>query len=188
MNLDQVAGMVGESSRVIGGLREDAAVIAAMGKGLVACLGKGGTVFTAGNGGSASEALHMAEELTGRYKGNRRPLPAVALVADATALTCIANDFGFENVFSRQLLALGRPGDFAVFFTTSGKSENILKALAVAKERKINTICLLGKDGGAMAGKCDHEIIIRSESTARIQEAHQVIMHVLLEIIEESFG
>lgn len=173
---------------VVGGLRKHAGRIGAIGDALVTCLRRGGTILTAGNGGSAAEALHMAEELTGRYRSNRRPLPAVCLAADATAITCIGNDFGFGEIFARQLEALGRPGDVAVLFSTSGKSENLVKALAAAGKRRVKTVCLLGRDGGRMAGEGDCEIIVDSQSTGRIQEAHQVIMHLLLEIVEEKFG
>ena len=105
-------------------------------------------MFTCGNGGSAAEALHLAEELTGRYKINRAALRAISLCADPTALTCIANDFGFEQVFARQLEALGRAGDLLVVFSTSGKSPNLLRVLEVAKRLNISTLGLLGRDGG----------------------------------------
>jgi D-sedoheptulose 7-phosphate isomerase len=188
MKGQQIQKSIAESARVVAALRKQAGRIEAIGCELVSCLQRGGTVFTAGNGGSAAEALHMAEELTGRYRSNRRPLPAVCLAADATAITCIGNDFGFGEIFKRQLEALGRPGDVAILFTTSGKSENLLKALAAAGKRGVKTICLLGRGGGRMAGKGDWEIIVGSQSTGRIQEAHQVIMHLLLEMIEEAFG
>lgn len=188
MKRQQIQKTIAESARVVASLKKQTGRIQAIGEELIACLNSGRTILTAGNGGSAAEALHMAEELTGRYRSDRRPLSAVCLAADATAITCISNDFGFAEVFKRQLEALGRPGDVAVFFTTSGESENLLRALSVAKKRGLKTVCLLGRGGGRMAGKGDHEVIVASQSTGRIQEAHQVIMHLLLEIIEEGFG
>ena len=120
----------------------------------------GGTVFTCGNGGSAAEALHLAEELTGRYKINRAALRAISLCADPTALTCIANDFGFEQVFARQLEALGRAGDLLVVFSTSGKSPNLLRVLEVAKRLNISTLGLLGRDGGPALAHFTHALVI----------------------------
>ena len=120
----------------------------------------GGTLFTCGNGGSTADALHLAEELIGRYRANRRPLPALCLAADPTALTCIANDFGYEQIFSRQLAALAHPGDVLVCLSTSGASANIVNALRVGRECGVHAIALLGKDGGAARGLADQEVII----------------------------
>ena len=131
--------------------------------------------------------MHMAEEFVGRYRTNRRSLPAICLNADATALTCIANDFGYDEVFSRQVEGLGVKGDILVGFTTSGNSPNILRAFAVAKARDIQTVALTGKDGGKAKGNVDFEIIVGSQDTARIQEAHAVVMHALLEVVEREF-
>jgi len=142
----------------------------------------------AGNGGSAAEAMHMAEELVGRFRSDRAPLPAVALAADGTALTCIANDFGFDRVFSRQVEALGKPGDVLVLFSTSGNSRNLLLALDAARGMQMRTVCLLGRDGGQMRGKGTIELVVGVQPTARIQEAHQLIMHLILEEIEQEFG
>lgn len=188
MKREQILNDIAESGRVVAGLRKHAGRIGEIGSALVACLKQGGTILTAGNGGSAAEALHMAEELTGRYRSNRRPLAAICLAADPTAITCIGNDFGFAEIFKRQIEALGRAGDVAIFFTTSGKSRNLVKALEAAGRRGVTTVCLLGRGGGRMAGKGDFEIVVDSQSTGRIQEAHQVIMHLLLEIVEEQLG
>jgi D-sedoheptulose 7-phosphate isomerase len=177
-----------ESAATIAGLAGQAEAIAAACAMAVRALKSGGKILTAGNGGSAAEALHMAEELTGRYRANRRALPAISLVADPTALTCIGNDFGFERVFSRQVEALGRRGDVLVLFSTSGMPANLIAALAAARKRGVKTICLLGKGGGAMAGKGDGEIIVTGATTERIQEAHQVIVHAILDAIEAAFG
>lgn len=148
-------------------------------------LSTGGTLFTCGNGGSAAEALHLAEELTGRYRSNRRPLRAICLCADPTALTCIANDFGFEQVFARPLAALGRPGDALVVFSTSGRSANLVAALAAARACGMRTIGLLGGDGGACLSLCDVAITVSGIDGAAVQEAHQMVMHAICESLED---
>ncbi|MEI6972994.1 MAG: SIS domain-containing protein [bacterium] len=188
MKRQHIDKIIAESGRVVAGLSKQSSLIVEIGDGLVACLKGGGTIFTAGNGGSAAEALHMAEELSGRYRSDRRPLPGVCLAADVTALTCIGNDFGFNDIFKRQLEALARPGDAVILFSTSGRSENMIRTLKEAARLGVKTVCLLGRGGGKMAGRGDHEIIVASDVTGRIQEAHQVVMHLLLEIIEEEFG
>ena len=144
----------------------------------------GGVLYTAGNGGSATDAQHLAEELIAHYRSNRRALPAIALSADSSVLTCIGNDFGFESVFSRQVEALVRPGDLLLVFTTSGNSPNIVAALQAARQRGGKTIALLGKTGGACHGLADLELIVASENTARIQEAHLQILHYICEVVE----
>ena len=146
----------------------------------------GGKLYTAGNGGSATDAQHLAEELIARYRKNRRALPAIALTADSSVLTCIGNDFGFESLFSRQVEALIGPGDILLVFSTSGNSPNIVAALRAAKERGGTTIALLGKDGGACRGLADYELIVASENTARIQEAHLQVLHYVCEVVEET--
>ncbi|HMQ33055.1 MAG TPA: SIS domain-containing protein [Chloroflexaceae bacterium] len=144
----------------------------------------GRTLFTCGNGGSAADAIHLAEELVGRYRGDRRPLAAVCLNADVGALTCIANDFGYEQVFARQLRALARPGDLLVAFSTSGGSPNIGLALEAARACGAVSVALLGKDGGAARGLADHAIVVPSANSARIQEVHGLILHALCEEVE----
>ena len=185
---DQIKQSIERSADTIRGLAAQAPAIARIGEVIVSALRAGGKVLTAGNGGSAAEALHMSEELVGRFLSNRRSLPAVALVADPTALTCIGNDFGFDEIFRRQVQGLGRPGDVLVLFSTSGKGENLQRALAEARARGLTTISLLGRNGGPMAGKSDYELIVPGQETARIQEAHQVVMHILLEIVERAFA
>lgn len=176
------------SAAVIAGLRQQAPAIASLARLFVATLRAGGKVLTAGNGGSAAEALHMSEELVGRFLGNRPSLPAVCLAADPTALTCIANDFGYDCVFSRQVEGLGRRGDLLVVFSTSGNAENLSRAIDAAKRLGVKTAALLGRDGGKLAGRADVELIVRSAETARIQEAHQVLLHLLLEHVEREFS
>jgi D-sedoheptulose 7-phosphate isomerase len=150
-----------------------------------ACLAAGNKVLACGNGGSAADAMHLAEELTGRYSRDRRSLPGISLAADATTLTCIANDYGFDHVFSRQVEGLGKPGDFLAVFSTSGNSPSILNALAAAKKGGLKTFALLGKDGGKAKGQADFEIVVPARNTARIQELHTWVVHVLLEQAED---
>lgn len=159
-------------------------VIASMGEAILATLAKGGKILSAGNGGSAADAMHIAEELVSRFKSNRCSLPALALVADCTVLTCIGNDFGFDYVFSRQIESLGKPGDLLSVFSTSGNSKNLVLALQAAKKNQMTTLSFLGKDGGAMKGLADIEWIVPSPITARIQELHTWALHVLMEIVE----
>jgi len=151
---------------------------------LLETLGQGGKVLTAGNGGSAADAMHMAEELTGRYRGDRRSLPGIALTADGTLLTCIANDYGYDEVFARQIEGLGRPGDLLVLFSTSGKARNLSRALETAQTIGLRVLALLGRDGGPLAGQADVEVIVPAQQTERIQEVHQIILHLLLEAVE----
>src|SRR5262249_49336187 len=141
--------------------------VRAAGEAVLDCLVHGRKVLSCGNGGSAADALHLAEELVGRYKSNRAALAAICLNADVTALTCIGNDYGYEHVFSRQVEALGRRGDVLVGFTTSGNSPNVLAAFRRAKELGLTTVFLGGKDGGLARGLCSHEIIVPSLTTPR---------------------
>jgi D-sedoheptulose 7-phosphate isomerase len=128
--------------------------------------------------------MHLAEELVGRYRRERPSWPAICLNADPTLLTCIANDYGFEAVFSRQVEGLGKSPDILICFTTSGNSINILRALDAGKACGLKTVALLGKDGGKAKGKADWELIVESTDTARIQEAHTFLLHALLERVE----
>jgi len=146
----------------------------------------GGIIATCGNGGSAAEALHLAEELVGRYRSDRAPLRALCLNADPTALTCIANDFGFSEIFARQVRGLLRRGDCLVVFSTSGRSENLLRALTAARELGVVTIGLLGRDGGDALRLCTHALVVSANDSAHIQEAHQVLMHFVCESFEAS--
>jgi D-sedoheptulose 7-phosphate isomerase len=151
-------------------------------------LTQGKTIFWCGNGGSASESSHLAVELIGRFKNNRRPLPSVSLNSDTSAITCIANDFGYDEIFSRQLEGLAKPGDVLVVLSTSGKSENILRALRKSKDLGVISIALLGKGGGPAANLANHSIIIESSETARIQELHLLIGHTFCEFAEMEMG
>ncbi len=154
---------------------------------LIETLQNGNKVLSAGNGGSAAEAMHLAEELSGRYKHNRRALPALALCADGTALTCIGNDYGFDKVFSRQVEAFGVKNDLLVLFSSSGNSANLREAISQARSQGLKIISLLGHGGGAIHGLSDVELTIPETASAHVQEAHQVILHMLLETVDPVF-
>jgi D-sedoheptulose 7-phosphate isomerase len=147
-------------------------------------LENGNKILLAGNGGSAADAQHLAAEFVGRYVKHRNSLPAIALTTDTSALTAIANDFGFEHVFSRQLEGLTRQGDVFIAISTSGNSPNIIQAVHTAKAKGITTIGLLGRDGGALQSLVDFPITVPSEVTARIQEMHILIGHMVCEWVE----
>ncbi|MCH2148024.1 MAG: SIS domain-containing protein [Phycisphaerales bacterium] len=155
-----------------------------IGNALLERLESSGVLYTAGNGGSAAQALHMAEELIGRYRGDRSPLPAICLNADSTALTCIANDYGYDSVFARQCHALLKPDDVLLVMTTSGRSDNLIEALQAARDAGAMTIGLLGGTGGPCQDLCDHPILVNSDDSAFIQDAHQVLIHLLCELAE----
>jgi len=144
---------------------------------------KGNKVLIAGNGGSMTDAMHFAEELTGRFCKDRKALPAISL-ADPSHITCVGNDYGFDCIFSRGVEAFGKEGDFFIGLSTSGNSPNIIKAVTTAKENGMKTILLLGKDGGKLKGCADFEFIIPGATSDRIQEIHMFILHVLVEGIE----
>lgn len=144
----------------------------------------GRTVFICGNGGSAADAQHFAAELTGRYCQERRSYAGIALTVDTSALTAIANDYGYECVFSRQLEGLGKHGDVLIAISTSGTSPNIIEALKTAKEKGMKTIALSGKDGGKLAAMADIALVVPSDTTARIQEAHIFLLHSFCEGLE----
>ena len=151
-------------------------------------LDSGRKVMFCGNGGSAADSQHLASEFTGRFINDRRPLAAIALTTDSSALTCISNDYSFDEVFSRQLLGLGREGDCLVAISTSGNSRNVLKAAEAARATGIHTIGLLGRDGGKLGALCEVAIIVPSPSTARIQEAHSFIGHTMCALVEQALG
>lgn len=145
----------------------------------------GGKLLIAGNGGSAADAQHIAAELTGRFRRERKPLPALALHGNTSALTAIGNDYGYEHVFARELAAHARPGDVFLAISTSGNSKNILRAIEAAHQNKIMVIGLTGESGGAMRTACDLCLRVPSKTTARIQEMHITIGHAICELLEE---
>ena len=148
----------------------------------------GGKVMFCGNGGSAADSQHLASEFTGRFVDDRRPLAGLALSTDSSALTCIANDYAFDQVFERQLRGLGRSGDVLVAISTSGKSANVLRAVHAARDIGVGVIGLLGRDGGPLKPLCDVALVVPSDTTARIQEAHIFIGHTLCALVEEALG
>lgn len=154
---------------------------------LVDTLRNGGVVFACGNGGSALQAQHLAAELVGRFRRERRPLPSLALTADSGAVTGIANDYGYEEVFARQVAGLGKSGDLLVLLSTSGASVNILRACGAARERGMRTVALT-REGGPLAASADLALAVPSENTARIQECHLLLIHLLCERIDAEFG
>lgn len=153
---------------------------------ILAAVRGGGKILVCGNGGSAADAQHFAAEFLCRYKNDRRPLAAVALTVDTSALTAIANDYGFEYVFARQVEALGAHGDVLVAITTSGKSPNVLRAMDAAKKKELKIVALTGARGGALDGLADVAIKIPSEETARVQEMHELVIHAWCEFVDEN--
>lgn len=166
------------------GLEAHAESIAALGARYAATFRAGGTVFFAGNGGSAAAAQHVAAEYVVRYRTTRRALRAVALTTDSSALTAAGNDLGFEQVFSRQVEALGKPGDLLVLHSTSGQSANLLRAAETARRTGVSVVALLGGDGGPLRGLVDQALVVPATETSRIQELHLAVEHLIVELVE----
>jgi D-sedoheptulose 7-phosphate isomerase len=164
----------------------NAGLLVAAGTRIAECLRGGGKVLTFGNGGSAADAQHLAGELVGRFLRDRAALSAIALTTDSSVTTAIANDMGYDAVFRRQVEAHGRPGDVAVGITTSGRSPNVVQALQLARERGLVTLGLTGGGGGRLVGAVDYLIDVPHAETARIQEVHTMVVHVLCQIVEEA--
>jgi D-sedoheptulose 7-phosphate isomerase len=158
------------------------------GERLASCLREGGKLMLCGNGGSAADCQHIAAEFTGRFIHDRRPLAAMALSTDTSALTCIANDYSFDEVFARQVEALGRAGDCLLAISTSGNSANVIRAAEAAQRAGMVVIGLLGRDGGRLAALCDLPIVVPENTTARIQEAHIFIGHTICGLTEQALG
>lgn len=144
---------------------------------------KGNKVLICGNGGSNCDALHFAEEFTGRFRGDRKALPAIA-ISDSSHITCVGNDYGFDYIFSRGVEAYGKEGDMFFGISTSGNSPNVIKAVEAAKKLGMKTCVLLGKDGGKLKGMCDYEFIIPGKTSDRIQEIHMMVLHIIIEGVE----
>ncbi|MGL5541951.1 MAG: D-sedoheptulose 7-phosphate isomerase, partial [Fusobacteriaceae bacterium] len=152
-------------------------------KALAEVFNKGDKVLICGNGGSNCDAQHFAEEFTGRFRKERRPLPALA-ISDSSHITCVGNDYGFDYIFSKGVEAFGKPGDMFIGISTSGNSANVIKAVESAKKIGMKTVLLLGKDGGKLRGMCDYEFIVPGETSDRIQEIHMAILHIVIEGVE----
>jgi D-sedoheptulose 7-phosphate isomerase len=151
---------------------------------LVSLYETGGRVYTFGNGGSAADAQHFAAELVGRYERERRPLAAQSLAVDPSAVTCIGNDYAFDELFARQVQAFARPGDVVIGFTTSGRSANVVRGLAAAREVGATTVLFGGGDGTAAAEHADHALVVPSSTTARVQEMHLLLLHLVIEQVD----
>ncbi|MBN1542999.1 D-sedoheptulose 7-phosphate isomerase [candidate division KSB1 bacterium] len=161
--------------------------IARIAEVIIAAMQAGGKLLFCGNGGSAADAQHFAAEMVGRLKRDRDPLPALALTTDSSILTAVGNDYSYEQVFSRQVYALGQPGDVLIVFSTSGQSANLRQAIAQARKKQMTSIALLGKSGGAIQHEVDHAIVIPDTVSQRIQEVHITIIHVWCDLIEDTF-
>jgi D-sedoheptulose 7-phosphate isomerase len=167
---------------------EKAGLVVALGNRIATTLRAGGKVLTFGNGGSAADAQHLAAELVGRYMKDRPAWPAIALTTDTSILTSVANDFGYESVFRRQVEALGRPGDVAIGISTSGRSPNVLAALDKAREMGLVTVAMTGPGGGTIAGRVDYLVDVPHPSTPRIQEVHGLVVHLLCQVVEDAMA
>lgn len=189
--MSRLAQHLAEGAELLSRVLADEALLAEVDRAgdiLVSCLKAGGKILSAGNGGSHCDAMHFAEELSGRYRDNRPALGALA-ISDPSHITCVGNDYGFEFIFSRQVEALGRAGDVFFGISTSGNSANILAAARAAKERGMQVILLMGKDGGKMRGLADAEIIVPHFGYAdRIQEIHIKFIHALIDHVEIGLG
>ena len=171
---------------VLGAFIKDEKNFVTMGKiatELAAAYKNGKKSLIAGNGGSNCDAMHFAEEFTGRFRKERPALPSIS-ISDSSHITCVGNDYGFDAIFSKGVEAFGQEGDFFLGLSTSGNSKNIIEAVKTAKERGLKTVALLGKDGGQLKGMCDYEFIINAKTSDRVQEVHMMILHVIIEGVE----
>jgi D-sedoheptulose 7-phosphate isomerase len=184
MTAELLTGQLDDHARLAEAMHAQLPAIQAVADELIARLSRGGVLYTFGNGGSAADAQHLAGELVGRYKRERRPLPAVALVGDAAVTSCIANDYSYDDVFARQLTALARPGDVAVGFSTSGTSPSVLKGLAAARARGTCSVAMTSSRGAALAADADLAVVVPATETARIQEMHLVALHLISELVD----
>ena len=187
-NQERIGDFIAQAASTVFSLENQADTIAAIRELCVRTLRRRRTILTCGNGGSAAEAMHLAEELTGQYDKPRRALPAFCLCSDASAMTCIANDWDFTFVFSRQVEALARPGDMLILFTTSGNSVNCFRAAKAMKKVGGKVVGLLGKGGGKVRPLCDLALIVDSAMTNHIQEAHQVVLHLILDAVDAEYA
>jgi D-sedoheptulose 7-phosphate isomerase len=182
------AESIREHLRCVEALREQIPTLDAIAAMFIECLQHGGTLYLCGNGGSAADCQHVAGEFVGRFLRERRPLPAIALTTDTSVLTAIGNDYGYEQVFSRQVLAIAKPGDVVVGISTSGKSPNVLAAIAAAKQRKARTLAFTNAGDNSLAAQCDLAFRAPSLHTPRVQELHFLAWHLLCDKVEEAFA
>ena len=167
---------------------ENLALIGKIAETIISSLKKEGKVIIFGNGGSAADSQHMAAELVGRFKKERKGIPAIALTTNTSTISALSNDYGYDIIFKRQVEALGKAGDTAIGISTSGAAKNVIQAMALAKEMGLETIALTGKGGGELKGISKLALVVESADTARIQEAHILIIHILCELIEDSLS
>lgn len=182
-----ISKKIGEHIKVIEAVLPFASQIGELGELIVGSLKGGGKVIWMGNGGSAADSQHLAAELVGRFARERRALASVALTTDTSILTAVGNDYGYDKIFARQVDALCNPGDVVIGISTSGNSPNVLEAMSIARERDARTIGFTGADGGRMRDLVEHCVRVPSKETARIQEAHIMIGHLLCDWVEASF-
>lgn len=183
---DHLQAGLAEASSLIDWFRTDQQVLATvtqMADAVVGCLRSGGRILTCGNGGSMCDSMHFAEELSGRYRKDRPALAAMAM-SDPSHLTCVGNDFGFDQVFARAVEAWGKSGDVLIGFSTSGNSPNVIRAVEKARSLKMKTIGLLGRDGGKLRPLCDLAIVVPAQTSDRIQEIHIKVVHLVIELVE----
>jgi len=183
-----ITNLIKEGQKTTGALlsKEILEPIEAAAKCIINSLKNGGKVIVFGNGGSAADSQHMVAELVGRFKKERKAMPAIALTANTSTITALSNDYGYEASFKRQIEALGKKGDVAIGISTSGTSQNIALALNQAGQMGLKTVALAGKGGGRVKGLVDEAIVVKSDNTPRIQEAHILIIHILCELIEDA--
>jgi len=185
--LSRIKGILEESAKLKMGLIKQAPLIDKIASAMISTLKKGGKIIVFGNGGSAADSQHMAAELVGRFRREKKPLPAMALTANTSLITAISNDYGYEYSFAKQIEAHGKKNDIVFAISTSGNAKNVIEAVLTAKKIKLKTIGFSGKDGGGLSKISDLSLIVPSNSTARIQESHIAIIHILCELIEEAF-
>ena len=183
-NLPQLHEAIAAATKTLQSLVELDAKVGEAADLIEQCLRAGNKLLVCGNGGSAADASHFATEFVVRFTKDRRAFPAICLASDSGILTAAGNDYGFDEIFARQVAAFGVPGDVLICLTTSGNSKNVVRALQEAKARQIKTIAFLGRDGGSTVGIADLDLLVKSDSTARVQEAHQLLLHVLCEMTE----
>jgi D-sedoheptulose 7-phosphate isomerase len=188
MREEQVREALSDLAALASATSEHSAVVLELAARYVATLRRGGTLFFAGNGGSAADAQHVATEYVVRLKQQRQPFPAVALTTDTSLLTAAGNDYGFEEIFARQVEALVRPGDLLVLHSTSGSSQNLIRAAEAASAKGAGVVALLGGDGGALVDFVDQSLVVGSQDTSRIQEIHLALEHVIAALVEEAMA
>lgn len=167
-------------------LKKEVANIEAAARTMIEAIKSGGKILAFGNGGSAADSQHLAAELVGRFKKERRALPAIALTTNTSTMTAMANDYSFDKVFARELEAVGRKNDVAIAISTSGNSRNVIEAVKKAKETGMKTIGLLGCGGGKLKPLCDISIVVDSSDTPRVQESHIMVIHILCQLVEDA--